>query len=69
MAGKVRIMVQKFIAVENEVPKYYLECAVDGDATPPTGNWITGSLALLADDKKIQVYSETSESWNDLVEF
>lgn len=63
----VRILVKRLISVEEGVSKYYLECALDGGAEPPEGDWITGSLALDVDNAKILGYSETSETWKDLV--
>ena len=64
MAGKVRILKEKLFKVKKDDTKLlYVEGACDNDATPPQGNFVTGSAFENVTSGNKYKYSETSGDW------
>ena len=64
MAGKVRILKEKLFKVKKDDTKLlYVEGACDNDATPPQGNYVTGSAFENVTTGNKYKYSETSGDW------
>lgn len=64
MAGKVRILKEKlFKFKEDDTKLSYVEGACDNDATPPQGNFVTGSAFENVTSGNKYKYSETSGDW------
>ncbi len=64
MAGKVRILKERLFKVKKDDTKLlYVEGACDNDATPPQGNYVTGSAFENVTTGNKYKYSETSGDW------
>lgn len=64
MAGKVRILKERLFKVKKDDTKLlYVEGACDNDATPPQGNFVTGSAFENVTSGNKYKYSETSGDW------
>lgn len=64
MAGKVRILKEKLFKIKKDDTKLlYVEGACDNDATPPQGNFVTGSAFENVTSGNKYKYSETSGDW------
>lgn len=48
-----------------EGDKHYIYAAGTSDDTLPTGDFVNGSVALEVDTRKVYLYNESIENWDD----